>query len=141
MKDCVFCHPEKLDIIAENDLALAFHDACPVSRGHCLVIPKRHVEQYFAATAEEHAAMVNLIFNVRQQLEEKFSPDGYNIGSNIGFDAGQTIFHFHIHIIPRYHGDVIDPRGGIRKVIPTRSHHRQYRKDSPLSFEEHTQEP
>ena len=132
MKDCVFCHPGSLNIIAENELALAFEDACPVSRGHCLVIPRRHVEDYFGATVEEHAAMVSLIFAVCRYLQEKYNPDGFNIGSNVGSDAGQTIFHFHTHIIPRYRGDVADPRGGIRKVIPTRSHHQLCRKD-PLS--------
>jgi len=113
MNDCVFCRRESLDIIAENDLALAFYDACPVSKGHILVIPKRHVKTYFDASPEEHEAI-----------------RAYNIGANVGHDAGQTVFHFHIHIIPRYKGDVEDPRGGVRKVIPTRGNHFQCSKNA-----------
>lgn len=127
MTDCVFCKRESLDIVAENDLALAFHDACPVSEGHLLVIPKRHVENYFDASAEEHHAIRELIFQLKEFLDQKYSPDAYNIGANIGHYAGQTVFHFHMHIIPRYKGDVKDPRGGVRKVIPTRSCHRHGR--------------
>ena len=130
MTDCVFCRRESLDIIAENDLALAFYDACPVSKGHMLVIPKRHVETYFDASPEEHEAIRGLIFEVKKILEDKYSPDAYNIGANVGRDAGQTVFHFHIHIIPRYKGDVEDPRGGVRKVIPNRSNHFQCSKNA-----------
>ena len=123
MTDCVFCNIEALEIVAENKLALAFYDACPVSKGHILVIPKRHVENYFDASPEEHNAISRLIFRARQYLDKKYSPDAYNIGANVGRDAGQTVFHFHVHIIPRYRGDVKDPRGGIRKIIPLRSSH------------------
>ena len=122
MKDCVFCQPENLDIIAENDLARAFYDACPVNKGHMLIIPKRHVEDYFAASAEEQAAMSRLIKEVKVLLDQQFSPDGYNIGANCGHFAGQTVFHYHLHLIPRYKGDVKNPKGGVRKVIPTRGH-------------------
>jgi diadenosine tetraphosphate (Ap4A) HIT family hydrolase len=122
--DCVFCQREKLKIIAENELALAFPDICPVSEGHSLLIPKRHLETYFDATPEEHAALSSLAGQVRQILDQQFSPDGYNIGANIGWAAGQTVFHFHLHLIPRYSGDVADPRGGVRKVIPSYSCHR-----------------
>jgi len=118
MKSCVFCQRDNLEIVFENELALAFHDARPVSRGHMLVIPKRHIKNYFDATSEEHTAMINLVYLVKESLQEKYSPDGYNIGSNVGHSAGQTVFHFHLHIIPRYSGDVPDPKGGIRKVIP-----------------------
>jgi diadenosine tetraphosphate (Ap4A) HIT family hydrolase len=120
MKDCVFCQRDSLEIIAENDLALAFYDGCPVSEGHTLVIPKRHVETYFDATAEEHGAISMLVGEVKKLLQAKLNPDGYNIGANVGPAAGQTVFHFHMHIIPRYRGDVEDPRGGVRKVIPNR---------------------
>jgi len=123
MTDCVFCHKEKLAVVAENKLALAFYDGCPVSKGHILVIPKHHVANYFDASFEEHNAMSRLIFEVKQYIDKKYNPDGYNIGANIGHCAGQTVFHFHIHIIPRYEGDVEDPRGGVRKVIPSRNHH------------------
>ena len=122
MKECVFCLRDSLEVIAENKLALAFYDACPVSNGHVLIIPKRHVETYFDASIDEHQAISRLIIEVKSILDKKFSPDGYNIGANVGQTAGQTVFHFHIHIIPRYRGDVEDPRGGVRKVIPNRSY-------------------
>jgi len=122
--DCVFCQHENLEIIAENELALAFPDICPVSKGHSLIIPKRHIEAYFEATPEEHAALSSLAGQVKLIIDRQFSPDGYNIGANVGQAAGQTVFHFHLHIIPRYRGDVADPRGGVRKVIPTYSCHR-----------------
>ncbi|MGM0688061.1 MAG: HIT family protein [Bacillota bacterium] len=130
MTDCVFCNRESLEIVAENKLALAFYDACPVSKGHILVIPKRHVENYFDASPEEHNAISQLIFRVRQYLDKKYSPHAYNIGANVGRDAGQTVFHFHVHVIPRYRGDVEDPRGGIRKIIPLRNSHRECNKNS-----------
>ncbi len=128
MSECVFCNKENLEIVAENRLALAFYDSCPVSKGHILVIPRRHVETYFDASFEEHNAISRLVFKVKQYLGKKYSPDGFNIGANIGHCAGQTVFHFHIHVIPRYEGDVEDPRGGVRKVIPSRSHHLKCKK-------------
>ncbi len=120
MSDCVFCRLDNLELIAENNLALAFYDGCPINEGHTLIIPRRHVETYFDATPEEHAAIISLVFEVKNYLQKKYSPDGYNIGANVGQAAGQTVFHFHIHIIPRYRGDVADPKGGIRKVISHR---------------------
>lgn len=122
MTECVFCKLESLDIIAENKLALAFYDGSPVSKGHTLVVPKRHAETYFDVTPDEHLAMVKLIYKVKDYLNKEYRPDAYNIGANVGSAAGQTVFHFHFHIIPRYEGDVSDPRGGVRKVIPSRSH-------------------
>ncbi len=133
MEKCVFCSRNNLEIITENELALAFHDICPVSPGHLLIIPKRHVETYFDATFEEHAAMNSLVYTVKEILQEKYTPDGFNIGANIGHYAGQTVFHFHLHIIPRYSGDVPDPRGGIRKVIPKQKcplHHHKNKTDT-----------
>lgn len=127
MTDCVFCQRESLDITAENKLALAFYDACPASKGHILIIPKRHVSTFFDASPEEHNAIRELIFEMKEFLDKKYSPDAYNIGANVGYYAGQTVFHFHIHIIPRYKGDVKDPRGGVRKVIPTHSYHQHRR--------------
>ncbi|HSW35797.1 MAG TPA: HIT family protein [Candidatus Limnocylindrales bacterium] len=121
MEKCVFCQRNKLDLIAENELALAFYDSYPVSEGHALVIPKRHVETFFDASPEELSAVTHLIFEVKKHLQENYQPDGYNIGVNVGSTAGQTVFHFHFHVIPRYKGDVADPRGGVRKVIPNRS--------------------
>ncbi|MFO7952683.1 MAG: HIT family protein [Bacillota bacterium] len=121
MENCVFCQQNNLEIIAENKLALAFYDGCPVNSGHVLIIPRRHIETYFDASIEEHTAIIRLTHRVKEYLQKQYNPDGYNIGANVGAAAGQTVFHFHIHIIPRYRGDVRDPRGGVRKVIPHRS--------------------
>ena len=117
MATCVFCMKPETEILAENDLALAFYDKYPVNVGHVLIIPRRHVESFFEATPEELAAINELLFEVKDKLEARFRPDGYNIGVNVGGAAGQTIFHLHVHIIPRYKGDVLDPRGGVRRIM------------------------
>lgn len=106
------------DYLAENDLAFAIPDGFPLSPGHTLVVPKRLVATWFDATAEEKFALVELVDVVKRKLDERFRPDGYNVGFNAGEAAGQTVPHLHIHVIPRYHGDVPDPRGGVRWVIP-----------------------
>lgn len=116
MQACIFCKQPETEIIAENELARAFYDKFPVNLGHVLIVPKRHMETLFDATSEELKAINELIFTVKDLLEAKFSPDGYNIGVNVGCAAGQTIFHLHYHVIPRYYGDVEDPRGGIRRI-------------------------
>ena len=116
MPECIFCNMSKDKVIAENDLALAFYDAYPVNEGHVLIIPKRHVETYFDATQDEKNAISLLLAKAKEKLDERFHPDGYNIGVNVGAAAGQTIFHLHVHLIPRYAGDVPDPRGGVRKI-------------------------
>ena len=116
MSKCVFCDEVEREIIAENELALAFWDQFPVNEGHALVIPRRHVESYFEATLEEISCINRLIFQVKDILDENYSPHGYNIGVNVGRAAGQTIFHLHVHVIPRYEGDVEDPRGGVRNI-------------------------
>jgi diadenosine tetraphosphate (Ap4A) HIT family hydrolase len=94
------------------------YDQYPVNPGHCLVIPHRHVAAYFDATADEKAAMWELVELIKPQLDEAFSPDGYNIGVNVGTAAGQSVPHIHIHVIPRYRGDMENPKGGVRGVIP-----------------------
>ena len=114
MENCPFCTKPESEIIAENDLALAFYDAYPVNRGHVLVIPKRHFPAFFEATEDEITAIYRLIHRVKIILDEKYHPDGYNIGVNVGAPAGQTVFHLHVHVIPRYTGDVENPRGGVR---------------------------
>ncbi|WP_204120768.1 MULTISPECIES: HIT family protein [Levilactobacillus] len=114
--DCVFC--QKSSIVLENDLAKAFWDNHPVRRGHLLIVPKQHYATYFDVPAETRAAMDALTFEAKALLDEKFQPAGYNIGINVAPAAGQTVMHAHIHLIPRYEGDVKDPRGGIRKMIP-----------------------
>ena len=116
MEPCIFCNRPETEIIAENQLALAFYDKFPVNKGHTLVIPKRHMASLFEASLEEQAAINQLIFEVKNILDKEYEPAGYNIGVNIGEAAGQTIFHLHYHIIPRYYGDVENPRGGIRNI-------------------------
>jgi len=115
MENCVFC--DRAEMILENRLAWAKYDKYPVSPGHMLIISKRHVPNFFAATAEEHQSLNELLAEAKLLLDEKYHPDGYNIGANCGETAGQTIMHLHIHLIPRYHGDVDNPRGGVRGVI------------------------
>jgi diadenosine tetraphosphate (Ap4A) HIT family hydrolase len=116
LSQCVFCNIPRDEIIAENDLALAFFDRYPVNQGHVLIVPKRHVETYFDATLDEKDAITRLLVEVKKKLDGDYHPDGYNVGVNIRQAAGQTIFHLHVHVIPRYLGDVPDPRGGIRRI-------------------------
>ena len=117
-KPCPFCALPPERIIDSNDLALVIRDGYPVSPGHTLVIPKRHIGSWFEITHEEQSAMLNLLERTKAGLEEEFKPDGYNIGINDGPTAGQTVPHLHMHLIPRYEGDLEDPRGGVRWIIP-----------------------
>ena len=120
-KECIFCNLDpNREIIAQNDLALAFFDAFPVNPGHALIIPKRHVADYFDLTEDEVAAMQVLLREVKAIVEKRFNPDGYNIGVNVNAAAGQSVFHVHMHLIPRYKGDVENPKGGVRGVIPSK---------------------
>ena len=120
-KECIFCNLDpNREIIAQNDLALAFFDAFPVNPGHALIIPKRHVADYFDLTEDEGAAMQALLREVKAIVEKRFNPDGYNIGVNVNAAAGQSVFHVHMHLIPRYKGDVENPKGGVRGVIPSK---------------------
>ena len=119
MNDCVFCNLDESRIEIENDLALSFKALYPVTNGHTLVIPKRKVQSFFDLTEEETAAMFELLHLQKEDLKNKDSSiTGFNIGVNDGEDAGQTIMHCHIHLIPRRSGDMEDPRGGVRGVIP-----------------------
>lgn len=104
--------------VASNALAFALRDRYPVSRGHTLVVPRRPVATWFDATREEQVALLELIDVVKRQLDEAYAPHGYNVGFNAGEAAGQTVMHLHVHVIPRYQGDVDDPRGGVRHVLP-----------------------
>lgn len=115
-QDCPFC--KSRNIIIENDLAFADYDTYPASPGHSLVIIKRHVAEYFQATTEEKAAIWALVDEMKIIIDNEFKPDAYNVGVNIGKTAGQSVPHIHIHIIPRYEGDVENPQGGVRGVIP-----------------------
>ena len=105
-------------LLAETKLSRAFFDGFPITRGHSLVIPKRHVQSIWEMTADEYDDAFSLARTVKDLLLKQFSPDGFNIGVNCGEAAGQTVFHAHIHIIPRYDGDVPNPRGGVRDIIP-----------------------
>lgn len=116
MSECIFCEINQEQIIAENELALAFYDKFPVNYGHVLIVPKRHVETYFDASQEEQNAINTLLIEVKAIIDRDYHPDGYNIGVNVGPAGGQTVFHLHVHLIPRYLGDVPDPRGGVRKI-------------------------
>ncbi len=121
--DCPFC--DDPDIVIKNGLAFAHFDSYPVNPGHCLVITHRHVAEYFQATAEEKAAIWALVDEMKTIIDKEYSPDGYNVGVNIGVAAGQSIPHLHIHVIPRYKGDMENPRGGVRGVIP---HKQKYQR-------------
>jgi ATP adenylyltransferase len=119
--DCIFCSLEASRIMSKNTLALAFEDKYPVTEGHMLVSPVRHVQSYFELGSGEHKACFNLLEEMKLHIAKKDSTvTGFNIGVNDGRDAGQTVLHCHIHLIPRRKGDVADPRGGIRHVIPNR---------------------
>jgi diadenosine tetraphosphate (Ap4A) HIT family hydrolase len=110
--------------LASNNLAFAISDAFPVSPGHTLVVPRRVIANWFEATREEREALFDLVDKVRKQLDAGATPpQGYNIGVNVGEAAGQTVPHLHVHVIPRYRGDVEDPRGGVRHVIPGRGNY------------------
>jgi diadenosine tetraphosphate (Ap4A) HIT family hydrolase len=113
---CVFCHPDR-SILAETKLSFALPDSFPVSKGHTLVIPKRHVVSLWQMTDEEYTDAFNLVKQVKEILQGQFEPQGFNVGVNCGEAAGQSVLHAHIHIIPRYIGDVPHPRGGVRNII------------------------
>ena len=104
--------------VASNALAFAIRDRYPVSPGHTLVITRREVTDWFEATADEKLALMALVDEVKLALDREFSPAGYNVGFNAGAAAGQTVPHLHVHVIPRYLGDMDDPRGGVRHAIP-----------------------
>jgi diadenosine tetraphosphate (Ap4A) HIT family hydrolase len=116
---CPFCS-KNVEMISENEYAYAIYDKFPVSNGHVLIITKRHVQDYFDTNQEEKIAIQGLLDECKTMLDEAFSPDGYNIGINCREAAGQTICHLHVHLIPRYIGDLGDPRGGVRGVIPSK---------------------
>ncbi len=103
--------------VTSNELAFAIRDGYPVSPGHTLVVPKRLIADWDAATTAERDAILAVVDVVKQQLRDEFHPDGFNLGINEGAAAGQTVFHLHVHVIPRYAGDVPDPRGGIRHAV------------------------
>jgi len=123
---CLFCKDPK-GVSLVHELAYSARDTYAVSPGHILVIPKRHVASFFDLTQDEVAACIKLINEEKNRIDGEYNPDGYNIGVNVGPAAGQSIFHAHIHVIPRYKGDVENPQGGVRHVIPRNAHYTRER--------------
>ena len=111
---------ENRNRIIENEIGFVILDGFPVSNGHCLVIPKRVYADYFESTYEEIIGLQKLVIETKSYLDQNYNPDGYNVGINCGEVSGQTVPHVHIHVIPRYAGDMENPRGGIRGVIPSK---------------------
>jgi diadenosine tetraphosphate (Ap4A) HIT family hydrolase len=128
MKDpnnpCLFCNVKESGLADENKLAYASYDSYPVTDLHCLIIPKRHIKDYFKLTDEEIIACNELIKKIKKEIEIKDDTvKGFNIGTNLGKVAGQSVMHCHIHLIPRREGDVKNPQGGVRSVIPLKQHY------------------
>ena len=123
---CLFCNSKESGIAHQNELAYASYDSYPVSDLHCLIIPKRHIKDYFELNNEELVACNELIKLVKDEIYAKDkSVKAFNIGSNIGKISGQSIMHCHIHLIPRREGDVENPQGGVRSVIPKNQHYKR----------------
>jgi diadenosine tetraphosphate (Ap4A) HIT family hydrolase len=118
---CPFCTLDIARVIAESEHALACRDGYPIARGHTLVVPRIHAASLFALTPQVQAAVWQMVAQVRARLLEEFQPDAFTIGLNDGLAAGQTVPHAHVHVIPRLEGDVPDPRGGVRWVIPDKA--------------------
>ena len=128
MKDpnnpCLFCNINSKDLIFDNEFAFASFDSYPVSKYHSLIVPKRHILDYFELTNDELLACNDLIKKIKKKIQnEDKTVDGFNIGTNSGVVAGQSIMHCHIHLIPRRKGDVDNPQGGVRGVIPSKQHY------------------
>ena len=123
---CLFCNIKMSGLAHENNLAYASYDSYPVSEYHCLILPKRHVKDYFELTSEELIACDDLIKIVKDEIINKDKTVcGFNIGTNIGKVSGQSIFHCHFHLIPRRKGDVENPQGGVRSVIPNKQYYKR----------------
>jgi len=120
-KPCLFCAIPREQILIDGPIAVAARDSYPVSKGHTLIIPRRHVASFFETTDEERQAMLKLLDEAKALLDREHKPDGYNIGVNNGVAAGQTVMHLHMHLIPRYVGDRPDPRGGVRWILPEKA--------------------
>ena len=121
---CLFCNINSKDLIFDNEFAFASFDSYPVSKYHSLIVPKRHILDYFELTNDELLACNDLIKKIKKKIQnEDKTVDGFNIGTNSGVAAGQSIMHCHIHLIPRRKGDVNNPQGGVRGVIPSKQHY------------------
>jgi diadenosine tetraphosphate (Ap4A) HIT family hydrolase len=119
--NCPFCALAKDRIVLESSAALAIRDKFPVTHGHTLIIPRRHIASFFETTQDERTQMLSLLDAVKLQLDKELAPAGYNIGINDGAAAGQTVMHLHVHLIPRSKGDSPDPRGGVRWIFPEKA--------------------
>ena len=117
-KPCIFCNFKSSEIFLTDDQCVARWDSYPVGKGHALIIPRRHFADYFDASAEERIALWNMVNKARAVIIDEHNPDGFNVGINVGTYAGQSVMHLHIHLIPRYAGDMENPKGGVRGVIP-----------------------
>ena len=120
-KPCPFCSLKAERVLGQNAHGLWIRDGFPVSPGHSLVIPKRHIGSFFETSTQERIALLELLDQAQAAAGAEFHPDGFNIGINDGAAAGQTVSHLHIHLIPRFRGDLLDPRGGVRCVIPDKA--------------------
>ena len=117
MDNCFFCNCQSSKIVFKNDNAYAIYDDFPVSKGHMLIITKRHINSIDMLTKDDCDDIINLLYRCISHINMIYNPDGYNVGMNYKKAAGQTVFHIHIHIIPRYNGDVTNPKGGIRNIF------------------------
>ena len=123
---CLFCNTQESGFAIQNELAYASYDTYPVSKYHCLIIPKRHIKDFFELSNEELLACKDLIRKVKDEVIKKDPDiDGFNLGTNIGRVSGQSILHCHFHLIPRRLGDVENPQGGVRSVIPNKQHYKR----------------
>ncbi|MCD8505701.1 MAG: HIT family protein [Alkalibacterium thalassium] len=117
MTDCYYCNKEKEAFLIENDVAAGYYDESPSSPGHFLIITKRHTPDFFEMTPEEQQGVNDLLMQAKELVDKEHGPDAYNIGANCGPAAGQSVRHAHFHLIPRYKGDVENPRGGVRNIM------------------------
>ena len=123
---CLFCNVSESGCSHENKFAYASYDSYPVSKHHCLIIPKRHIKDYFELSKDELTACDELIKIIKDEILKKDpSVKGFNLGTNIGKVSGQSILHCHFHLIPRREGDVENPQGGVRSVIPNKQHYKR----------------
>ncbi len=121
MKNCPFCQPHGLRAIRESEFSLALYDNYPVSPGHTLIVTRRHISSWFDLSESEQIDLLRMANHVKCNLDQEWHPLAYNLGINDGPQAGQTIPHVHLHLIPRYAGDQVDPRGGIRLIFPEKA--------------------
>ena len=119
--DCPFCRPARDRVLHDDGLVFVLRDGFPVSPGHVLVVPHRHVGSFFDTTADERRAILESLDVAKRAVEQAHHPDSWNIGINDGSAAGQTVHHLHVHLIPRYRGDRPDPRGGVRWILPEKA--------------------